>query len=616
MSRPFQKFRTLIFATASSVTPFCGAQTDDVDLLEIAPLVVTATRRPQTVDETLTAISVIDRAEIDRLQITSVEEALRRIPGISISNNGGRGKATSVFIRGTQSDHVLVLIDGLRVGSATTGTTAFQDLPIDQIDRIEVVRGPRSSLYGSEAIGGVIQIFTRRGESQFTPYGRLGYGTDQTFEGAVGVRGRVENGHLNVGISGIKTDGFNACNGVPNLGGCFTTEPDRDGYEQLAFSANGGYRISPALEIGGNFLRSKSESEFDGSFVNESDSIQQIIGLNGRLTVNDFWQINGLIGHSTDDAENFKDSVFRTRFRTRKWNFSLQNDFAISSTQNVIVGLDYVRDAVSGTTAYERDSRGNKGIFGQYQGQFGAFKLQASARHDDNGQFGGNNTGGLALGYEITPSINLFGSFATAFKAPAFNQLYFPGFSNPNLSPEKSRSFEIGVNGRAMWGLWSANAYYTLVDDLIAFDAAVGLPNNINEARIYGVELSASGQQLGIDWQVDAALLDTENRATGANRGNRLPRRASETLQISLDKSLNRFNFGLTAFAAGKRFDDLANSQRLGGYTTVDLRGSYQITRQLLLEARITNLFDKSYETAAFYNQAGRAVFAQLRYQP
>ncbi len=579
-------------------------------------VVVTANRREQPIDETLTAITVIDRDEIERLQLPSVEAALQRVPGVSISNNGGRGKSTSVFIRGTESDHALVLIDGVRVGSATLGTTALENLPIDQIERIEVVRGSRSSLYGSEAIGGVIQIFTRRGSGPMTPYGRLGFGTDQTLEGAVGVQGGDAVRRFNLSVSGLRTDGFNACDGVPNLAGCFTSEPDKDGYQNLSINATGSYQLSPALEIGGHWLRADSEVDFDGGFVNESEAVQQVLGLNGRFAATDRWAIRGLLGYSEDDSDNFKDGAFRSRFKTERWNVSLQNEVQLAPSQIGIVGIDFLRDQVSGSTKFAEDERDNVGGFGQYQGQFGAFKVQLSGRYDDNSQFGGNSTGGASLGYALTPDVNVFAGLSTAFKAPSFNELYFPGFGNPNLSPEESRAFELGLNGRANGVNWSVNGYYTTIDDLIAFDGNLGLPNNVNEARIYGVEASAQGQQLGINWQLDGTLLNTENRSQGANRGNELPRRPNETVQLSLDKQFSRFSLGLTLFAAGRRYEDLSNTRRLGGYATADLRGSYRLARDLFLEARITNLFDKDYETAAFYNQPGRALFAQIRYQP
>ena len=585
---------------------------------DLDPIIVTATRTAQTADETLASVTVITREKIERQQASSVQDVLRGVPGLAIANTGGPGKATSVFLRGTESDHVLVLIDGVKVGSATLGTTAFQDIPVEQIERIEIVRGPRSSLYGSEAIGGVIQIFTRKGGGALKPFFSIGGGRYQTYSASAGVSGGGERGWFNVSASGIDTGGFNACDGKPPPGGagCFTYEPDKDGYRNLSGSLRAGYRFDNGLEMDVRALRAEGKNEFDGRFVNESESVQQILGGTLRFSPADRWHITLTAGRSRDESDNFRDGVFRSRFDTERDTLSFQNDLSFAPDHLLTVGADYQDDRIDSTTAYAVTSRDNTGLFTQYQGRFGAHDVQLSLRSDDNEQFGNRNTGGAAWGYAPSESLRLTASHGTAFKAPTFNELYFPQFGNPNLRPEESRSFELGLGGKAVWGRWSLNAYETRVDDLIAFDAATWAPANIDQARIRGLEAVLGTQLGGWDLNTNLTLLDPENRSVGANDGNVLPRRARQSLRLDADRDFGRYRLGATLLAAGKRYDDLANTRALGGYATIDLRAELALAKDWRVQARVENLFDKDYQTAAFYNQPGRGLYLTLRYQP
>ncbi|HHM06180.1 MAG TPA: TonB-dependent vitamin B12 receptor [Gammaproteobacteria bacterium] len=586
--------------------------------VELDPIIVTATRTAQTADEALSSVTVVTRKEIGRQQAQSVPDLLRGVPGVSVANNGGPGKATSVFLRGTESDHVLVLIDGVKTGSASLGTAALQDIPVEQIERIEIVRGPRSSLYGSEAIGGVIQIFTRKGGGALRPFFSIGGGRYQTYSASAGVSGGSERGWFSVGASGIDTGGFNACNGKPSPdgAGCFTTEPDKDGYRNLAGALRAGYRFDNGLEMDVHALHAVGDNEFDGGFVNESEFTQQVLGGTLRFSPGDIWQATLAVGRSRDESDNFKDGAFQSRFESERYTLSFQNDISIAAAHLLTVGADYQDDRIDGTTAYAVTSRDNSGLFTQYQGSFGAHDVQLSLRRDNNEQFGNRNTGSAAWGYALGEGLRLTVAYGTAFKAPTFNELYFPGFGNPKLRPEASRSVEFGLRGEPAWGRWSLNAYETRVDDLIAYDASLFAPNNIDQARIRGLE-AVLGTRLG-NWDLNAnlTLLDPENRSGGANDGNVLPRRARRFLRLDADRGFARYRLGATLLAAGRRYDDLANTRSLGGYATVDLRAEYALTGNWRVQARLENLLDKDYETAAYFNQPGRSLYLTLRYQP
>mgnify|MGYP001766426405 FL=1 len=584
---------------------------------QMSEVVVTATRTARTTDETLAAVTVITREDIERQQARSVSDLFRGLPGITVGNSGGRGKATSVFMRGTESDHVLVLIDGVKVGSATAGAAAFQDMPVDLIERVEIVRGPRSSLYGSEAIGGVIQIFTRRGGGAAQPYFSVGAGSDRSFRSAVGVSGGSEHAWYSANLSRESTDGFNSCRvEAAGVGGCFTAEPDRDGYDNLSGSVRAGYRFDSGAEFDFNWLRTHADSQFDGNFQNYSESVQQTLGVRFSMSPMDHWRLTLAAGQSRDDADNFKDAAFASRFDTDRRTLSVQNDFGIGASGMLSIGVDHQDDRVSSTTAYPVTQRDNRGVFAFYQGKAGAHDYEIGLRSDDNEQFGTHNTGNLAWGYALSDGLRATAAYGTAFKAPSFNELYFPFYGNPALEPETARSLEFGLAGVATWGRWSANVFRTTVDDLIAYDSSIFAANNVEKARIDGFEATLATRLMSWDLSGSLTLLDPENRSSGLNQGNVLPRRAEQTLRLDADRDLGAWRVGTTVVAEGRRYDDLANRNRLAGYVTVDLRAGYALARDWRVQGTLVNLFDADYETARFYEQPGRGVFVTLTYQP
>ncbi|MDM7321725.1 MAG: TonB-dependent vitamin B12 receptor [Gammaproteobacteria bacterium] len=612
------KQRALSAAIAAVLVPSISFAADSLE-----DVIVTATRTAQTADETLAPVTVITREDIERTQMSTLADALQTVPGVFIANNGGAGKTTSVFLRGSNANHVLVLIDGIKVGSATTGSTPFENIPMELIERIEVVRGPRSALYGSEAIGGVIQIFTRKGGGALTPSFSASAGSDKTYKGSASLSGGGKDSWFNVGISGLSTDGFNACNGKPspNGAGCYTIEPDRDGYREQAANLRLGTRFGQGHSVEAFALRSEGKNFFDGAFQNEAETTTQTVGTKLNLAALPHWRMALQGGQSQDLSDNFKNGSYRSTFNTHRDSASWQNDFSLAQNQLLTLGVDWQRDKVDGgdlvswqpgVQGYAVTSRENTGLFAQYQGSFGTHDLQAALRHDDNEQFGSKNTGNLAWGYALSPALRLTAGFGTAFKAPTFNELYYPGYGNAQLRPESSRTIEAGLQGKLGTARWGVQAFQSMVEDLIAYNAATFSPGNINEARIRGLEGSLSGRIAGFDVNTALTLLDPEDRSTGKT----LPRRAKQSLSVDVDRSLGVWSFGGRLYAASKRYDDLANTVELSPYATLDLRAEYRLQRDWRLQAKVSNLFDADYETAYLYNQPGRAFLITLRYQP
>jgi vitamin B12 transporter len=591
------------------------------------PVVVTATRTATPIDQTLAAVTVITREDIERLQPQSVQDLLTGLPGINIVNTGGLGQQTSLFMRGTNSSHTLVLVDGVRVGTVGAGIPAYEQLPVEQIERIEIVRGPRSSLYGSDAIGGVIQIFTRHGSAGegLTPSMSLTAGSHHTVNGQFGVSGGSEHAWYNASLGGQYTGGINACRvGALEAGvGCFADEPDKDGYRTYNGALSGGYRWDNGAELTASWLRSKGDIAYDGSFQNYTRRSQQVAGAKLAFPVLDGWKMSLDVGQNLDRADNYLDGAeYDAHMQrmgylySRRNQASWQNDFTLAQDQSLSVGVDYQQEHLQSDTDFLKDDRNNTGVFGLYQGQFGQHEIQLSARHDDNQQFGNHNTGAAAYGYQFDDGLKFTASYGTAFHAPTFNDLYFPfGSGNPDLKPEKSRSAEIGLSARPGTWDWAVNAYQTRIDDLITLDANF-FPVNVDKARIRGIE-----GQLGTDidnWHVRGylTLQQPEDRGEGPDNGNLLVRRPERTARIDLDRDLGNFTLGGTLYGAGHSYDDADNTRRLGGYGTLDLRGTWRFRPDWSVQARIANALGHDYETASYYNQPGRTVYLTLRYSP
>ncbi|NIJ75661.1 vitamin B12 transporter [Xanthomonas campestris] len=592
--------------------------------IDLDQVVVTASRTAQTQDQTLAPVTVIGRAQIERRQVNSLQDLLRGEAGVALANNGGPGKPTSLFLRGTESDQVVVLIDGVRIGSATAGGAALQDLPIEQIERIEIVRGPFSSLYGSEALGGVIQIFTRRPQGRFVPTFSAAAGSDNARRYSAGLAGRSggdlseSGGWYSANAVHDQTDGINAYLDTSSS----DYDPDRDGYRNDSLSVQGGWRFNRQWDADVHALRAQSRNEYDGSAFggNLSKGVQQAVGGRVRYAPTDALKLTASVGSSSDLSDAYYDGAYLSTYDTRRKQGALQADIAAGAGL-LTVGFDWQRDAIASSDNYDADSRIDRAAFAQWQQSFGAQSLQASLRRNDNSQFGGKTTGSLLWGRDFAEHLRLSASYGTAFKAPTFNELYYPDFGNPLLGPETSRSAELGLRGSYGWGTWTLSAFQTRIDALIAYDASLvdaahpfGQPNNIDQARIRGVEAGYATELAG--WTVRSALTWLQPQADGeVNHGNWLPRRARQSGRIDADRSVGAFGVGASLFGSGKRFDDLANTERLGGYGLLDLRVSYAVIADWQVSLTANNVFDRQYETARWYAQPGRNYLLTLRYQ-
>ncbi|WP_369925475.1 TonB-dependent receptor domain-containing protein [Xanthomonas sp. NCPPB 2632] len=626
-----------LLATALLST-IVAAHAADAPNSTLDPVVVTANRAPTPLDEVLAPVTVISREDIERLQPRNVQDLLAGLPGVTMTNTGGLGQQTSLFMRGSNSAHTLVLVDGVRVGTVGAGLPAYEQLPVEQIDHIEVVRGPRSSLYGSDAIGGVIQIFTRRGQAGEAPTPSLSIsgGSHGYTAGQVGLSGGTTHGWYNASLGGQYTAGINACRvgAADAFKGCFTDEPDHDAYRTYNGALSGGYRWDNGTELTGSWLRSKGDIEYDGDFQNLTRRSQQVAGANLAFDVLSAWRMSVSLGQNQDRADNYlngaqkkyydglgnlvtgADKVRTGYLYSRRNQASWQNDITLAAGQTLTAGVDYQQEKLKSDTPYLKDTRNNTGVFALYQGVFGPHEIQLSARHDHNTQFGNHTTGSAAYGYRFDEGMKITASYGTAFHAPTFNDEYYPyGPSVPNLKPEKSRTAEIGLSSRPGIWTWAVNAYQTQVDDLIGSDADF-LPINVSKARLRGIE-----GQVGADldgWHVRGYLTLQQplDRDSGTEKDNLLARRPRRTGRVDLDRDLGAFTLGGSVYASGYSYDDPANTTRLGGYTTADVRATWHLDDAWSVQGRVANVADKRYETAAYYNQLGRTYYLTLRFSP
>lgn len=616
MEDPIVLRSTLLVSVSAAALLAAVARADEA---ELQPAVqVTASRVVETVDDTLADVSVITRTDIDASAARDVADLLRLEAGIDIYRTGGAGQQTSVFLRGTNANHVLVLIDGVRAASLNTGAFAFEQLPLDAVERIEIVRGPRASYWGSDAIGGVIQIFTRKLNG---PRAAFGYGTYRDAAGSAGIGHWDGNDGYSVQVGARHVGGFSAtnpsiCSG-PDDPYC-SYNPDADGYRNKNLVLRAAHALANQV-LSGTLYRSQGEVEFDQG---SSTVIEQDAGIDLAGDLGERWSHRLTIGNAREDLDT---PVYLLLYRTRRDTLAWQNEFTIADRQRLIAGIDLVhergetRDTSTGLPEY-RNSRNNRAAFAGWQAGFGAFDSEISARHDDNSEFGGATTGSAALGWRMNDRVRFYGSFGEGFRSPTLNEQYSPGYGgyfagNPALDPERSHSSELGVEISARDGeRWKANVYSTRVSDLISFTGPDNRAENIAHAKIDGAELTYELDR--DDWHVHAAY--TWQNARNGDNGTPLLRRAKQKVSAIVERDLgSRVRAGAELDYAGRREDvGPVGTLTLPAYAIVNLRASYRLNADWRLIGRLENVGDRDYELVHGYNTPGRSAFIEVVWQP
>ncbi|WP_299734640.1 TonB-dependent receptor [uncultured Endozoicomonas sp.] len=593
-------------------------------------VVVSATRTAQSVDETLAPVSVITREDIERSQASSVPELLRTVPGVQLTSNGGRGASVSMMIRGASSEQTLVLIDGQRINGATNGTPELQYLDPSQIDRIEIVRGPASSLYGADAIGGVVNIFTRKGEGKPHISVRTAIGTDNTKELGFNAGGKSGNTRFNIGVSTSETDGYNFTNDDYSSAS-HPASKDDDGYRNTAFSSNVSHQFSNGVEVGISLSHVEGRQEYDGTYDAYNKFENSTINVFAQKDINDIWFSRIDAGYVRNNSNHLGDDT-PSEIETKRTSLLWQNDISWQNNQLLTTGVDYYHDTVGGSgefidphTGKHVDSRYNSALFVQNQSQFENSDLQIALRQDENEAYGSNTTGNIAYGYYLFSDIRLVSSYAIAFRAPTFNNLYYPkndyGYhGNPDLKPEHSQNYELALKGNQSIGRWEIAIFQNSIEDMIATgddpkNPKQTMPVNVDKARIRGLE--ASINSVVMEWNINSTLtlLDPRNRKTDTY----LARRAKQNITLSADRQFGSWSTGATVYAQGRSYNKDSkgiNSEPLSGFATIDFRLAKQLNKEFKSQLILSNLLDKEYSTTKGYNAPPRAGIVSLTWTP
>lgn len=615
-AQPELTMRRISLALALGVVFASPAPADSLPQFVGETIVVTPTRASQELAAPLQHTSVIGRAEIESSSAGDLPTLLRQESGVEIAQTGGLGAQTAIRIRGSEAGHVLVLIDGVRVNSATTGATAIDQILLDEIERIEIVRGNVSSVYGSEAIGGVVQIFTRRGAGEIELAGKLGAGTDGTRKLGLAIGGARGATRLRFGVARTQTDGFSSVR-REFIPAPFTYAPadlDDDAYRNTTLTLTLSQRIQAGHEIGLTGFRSRGTIEFDGTSQNHSEQTLTALGLYSENRWLPDWQSRVQISQGTDDLRSDLDGVAKNRFRTRNRQLDWSN--LLNLRQGVLrLGVEGLWQRLDSDVGYSDDSRRVVGLTAGYTAALGAHDLQLNLRHDDYSDTGGATTGLVGYGYRLTPAVRVSASVSTAFRAPAFNELYGPYGSNPTLEPERARSAEAGLTYSGAHGLARVTAFITRTRDLINFVPPAWTATNVDRAENRGIELGWSGQLAGLSARTALTFQNPEDQSTGLG----LLRRARRFGSVSLGRQVGAFDWRAEVLASGPHPDvHVTNFSRVSvpGYAVLNLNLGWQAARDWKLGGKLLNLLDKDYALVHGYNTQGRAALIELAYAP
>lgn len=582
----------------------------------IEKITVTANKFEQSINDVLASVNVIERAEIEASNVRDLPTLLSTRVGFQVNPNGGFGQNTGVSLRGTGSGDTLILIDGVRTGSATLGQKALNNVPLNSIERIEIIKGSRAAVYGSDALAGVINIITRESDN-LSLSATFGSDSYQNYQVAGSVKSDDITTAFNAGFE--KTDNFDVLQGVA---------PDEDGYE----NKNLGFKVNYTDAHYGDFKLlgqySEGYADYDSRFSPADSTIERDDFKNYQLSAG--WSKNYTnqthsidLALSTDDSDNtyvdFSVGPTTSTFITKRTQIDYNGQYLLSNELNISGGINWYNDDVSHSSQpFVEDSRDVLAVFvGAY---YDADKVLANltVRQDDDEQFGDETTYTAAAGYHLSEDATFRISQSTGFKAPTFNDLYYPLYGNPDLQPEKSVNRELGLSVDFDIAQVDIAIFRNDIEDKIDYDANFALAN-IDEARYEGVEFSLSQQFFGFDSNLNFAYLSAEDEETGAELRNV----AKRTFNWELAKQFGAFDASLDM---QYRSDRQGAVTRLGSYTLWNLAGNYQVNEHIEVSLRVENLFDKEYNAVDsnadfttgevyYYNTPERRFFAGASYQ-
>ena len=589
---------------------------------QLDQVVVTATRIPTPITEVIADVSVIDRSVLDQAGQTSLRDVLAQLPGVQLSSNGGYRALSSIFLRGASAAQTLILVDGIRIGSATAGGAALENMPLERIERIEILRGAASALYGPDAVGGVIQIFTR--DASDTPQGaaHAGVGSDGQRQIGASLRGRT--GVLGYSLGGSREKGKGISVISNSVSGNFN--PDADGFDVSSVDASLKAQLSAQHSVSLGWLRSEMDYQFDGT------AYPNPLGLN-RLTTDAWarpalqqfhlswdaqwlptWKSSLKLGRSDDDSVS--DYLRATdgapngsfAFNTKRRQLSWQNELALADDVLTLL-LEHRSEAVDSSTGYTVKSRDINAMMFSYALNRANWNALAVLRRDDNSQFGGFNNWALSGGYKLNPNLRAVASLGTSFQAPSFNQLYYPGFGNPVLQPQQNRATELGLKYQQGKASASALLYHNEIEGFIT-----PVTNEQSSlAVLRGFTLALQNQHGDTVYSASYDYADPRTQPNAL----RFVRVARHVMNLQARHQGGALGwFGELRFSSHREDNNLSFSGRdvLAGYGLLNLGVDWKISPKLNLLARLNNVTDTQYMLANSYQMPGRNLFVSLHW--
>jgi len=581
---------------------------------QLAPaVVVTATRQPVKANELLADVTVIDRAQIERAAASNVVDLLGRQPGIQFARNGGPGASVSLYLRGTKSDQTKILVDGVPFNSTDLSGSSLQYLPLNNVERIEIVRGAASAIYGADAIGGVINIITRTAEPGLRLDGYAGAGSRDTRQGDLAVSGGDELWRFRLHVNSLNTDGFSSRTGASNR------DADDDRYRNEGYGGSLSFHPAEGHAVGVSFLEQSGTVQYDsvggnGNFDDRASFKTSVFNAFVHNQLTSSWASRLSYGRTDEDRADYSepdplwDPLGITRRESTNETFSWQNDIALPIGTGLVVVERFEQEA----RPREAFSEGTVQIDSLGLGwtaNLGPHSWQANVRHDDHSRYGDKLTGGLSYGHQFARDWRASAGVSKAFKSPSLDQLYNAFYGNAALKPENALNREVGLTWASGNQLASATYFANTIEDMIGWNGAYV---NVDKARIRGLTLAYALNVEGWDLAASADFLDAEDRKTGFQLG----RRAKQSMNVSATRTLGAWTLGGEWVLVGSRYDTNKETDRLGGYGLINLTARYAIDRDWALEARADNVFDKQYETARGYGTPGVGAFIGVRYAP
>jgi vitamin B12 transporter len=592
---------------------------------QLNTVVVTATREPTLLSRITSDVVVIDSDRIRKSTADSIEDLLRREAGLQMTRNGGPGQISGFLLRGSGTNSTVVLIDGVRIGSATLGQADLAALSLSQVDHIEVLRGPASSLYGADAVGGVVQIFTRRGQAamQFNAAVKVGdYGSRQADAGLSGANGGVDYA-ASVGRETSK--GISALRPGDQFG---NYNADADGHARSSGALNLGFTPAAGHRVGLKLVQSRLNAQFDDSeflaptFAQDPSPDFRSRLLNQVMALDYRGVISPTLTTSVQFAANKDDSISggtqTQQYLTERKQFTWQTAWKFSADKQVVALFENLTESARADAYLAPVQRSNHALALGYSGQYGAHAVQADLRRDNSTVYGGVTTGRLGWGMDVGAGWRVRALLGTTFRAPSFNDLYFPDYGVSSIRPEKGRSIEAGLSWRNAANDASVTVYQNKVRDQIGYQPdstfcpvgagyQYGCAANVSRARLTGATLAASTRAGGLTLRANVDVLDAKDADTGV----RLPRRAAHQESLSAEYATGGWNVSAALLAVGSRPDGVV---QLSGYETLDLRTTWRVTPQWFLEAKVLNVTNRHIEPVRDYQALGRQAWLGVRF--